>query len=69
MMKIQVDLRYHYMLVVSSAGRSGGLAKFCKEQVNLHIQTYSQNHIDVLIVVNLNSPWRIIGFYGRLKEH
>ena len=38
-------------------------------EVDLHIQTYTQNHIDALILANLMKPWRITSFYGRLKEH
>ena len=39
-----------------------------KNEVDLHIQTYTQNHIDALIMSNQNSPWRIMGFYGKPEE-
>ena len=39
-----------------------------KNEMDLHIQTYTQNHIDALIMSNQNSPWRITGFYGKPKE-
>ncbi|KAK9988296.1 hypothetical protein SO802_028535 [Lithocarpus litseifolius] len=69
MKRIQNDLHYHSMLVVSSEGRSGGLAMLWKDETNLHIQTYSPNHIDAFIFDNRNSPWRLTGFYGRPEEH
>ena len=40
-----------------------------KAKVDLHIQTYTQNHIDALILTNATSPWRITGFYGKPEEH
>ena len=38
-------------------------------EMNLHIQTYSPNHIDALIFDNNNSPSRLTGFYKRPEEH
>ena len=40
--EVQDDLRYQSMLAVPSIQKSGGLAMFWKEEVNLHIQTYDQ---------------------------
>ena len=53
------------MLAVPCLERRGGLAMLWKNEVDLHIQTYTQNHIDALIMSNQNSPWRIMGFYGK----
>lgn len=69
MKKIQANLHYQLMLVVHCFQRAGGLAMSWKGEVNLHIQAYSLNHIDAHIMNELNSPWRITGFYGRLEEH
>ena len=41
---------------------------FWKDDVNLHIQTYSPHHIDAIILTDPRSPWRIIGFYGYPEE-
>ena len=38
-------------------------------ETNLHIQTYSPNHIDALIFYNSNTPSRLTGFYGRPEKH
>lgn len=56
------------MLAVPSIERRGGLTLMWKEEVDLHIQTYSPNHVDALIFDNSNHPWRLIGFYGWLEE-
>ena len=69
MKHIQADLHYPSMLAISSEGRSGGLAMLWTAETNLHIQTYSPNHIDALIFYNSNTPSRLTGFYGRLEEH
>lgn len=57
------------MFAVSSKGRSGGLVMLWKDETNLHIQTYSPNHIDALIFEDNNSPWRLTDFYGRPEKH
>ena len=36
-----------------------------KEEVDLHIQTYTQNHIDAIIYSTMGPMWRITGFYGQ----
>ena len=57
------------MLVVPCLGRRGGLAMLWKEEVDLNIQTYNQNHINALILTKQNMSWRITGFYGKPEEH
>ena len=65
---IQGELHYDSMLAIPCLERRGGLAMLWKNEVDLHIQTYTQNHIDALIMLNQNSPWRIMGFYGKPEE-
>ena len=40
-----------------------------KAGVDLHVQTFSLNHIDARIMNNSPTPWRLPGFYGRPKAH
>ena len=54
MRKIQLDLRYNSMLAVPCVYRDGGLAMFWKEEVSLHIQTFSLNHIDAHVMIDPN---------------
>ena len=52
MQRLQADLPYHCMLAVLSICRCGGLALLWMEDVNFHIQMYTLNHIDALILTD-----------------
>ena len=54
MRRLQADLPYCCMFLVPSIRRSGGRALLWKEEVDLHVQTYSSNHIDALIYTDGN---------------
>lgn len=69
MRNIQAELHYDSMLAVPCVRRAGGLAMLWKAYVNLHIQTYSLNHIDARIMTDIASPRRLTSYYGRLEEH
>ena len=70
--KLKEDLHFIGGLVVprdrSWGGRRGGLAMLWKDEVDLHIQTYSPHHINAIIQTNPRNPWRITGFYGYPEE-
>ena len=68
MRRIQEDLPYRCMLTVPYTQRRGGLALLWKEEVNLHIQTYSPHHIDALIFNDEQHLWRLTRFYSWLEE-
>ena len=68
MRRIQADLPYCCMLAIPSEQRRGGLALLWKEDVKLHIQTYSPNHIEALILNGLDPSWRLTDFYGWPEE-
>ena len=44
------------------------LGMFWKANCNLHIQTFSPNHIDAHILNENQQPWRLTGFYGYQKS-
>lgn len=69
MKNIKEDLQYQVIFTVPSLGRSGGLAMLRKERVDLHVQTFSQNYIDAIVINPTGPPWRIIGFYGQPEEN
>ena len=68
MQHIQEGLPYRCMLAISSIRKSGGLALLWMEEVDLHVQTFTLNHIDALILNDPNIPWRLAGFYGWPEE-
>lgn len=66
---VQVRLPYRCMLAVPSIRRSGGLALLWMEEIDLHIQTFTLNHIDVLILSDPNTPWdRLPSTIGRKSK-
>ena len=67
MRKLQADLPYRGMLAVPSIHRRGGLALLWKEDIDLHLQTYSPHHIDA-VIKGENSVSRFTGFYGWPEE-
>ena len=56
MRRIQNDLQFDSLVAVPCLRRWGGLAMLWKVDVDLHIQTYTQNHIDAIIFSNPTSP-------------
>ncbi|XP_075670433.1 uncharacterized protein LOC142640244 [Castanea sativa] len=41
---------------------------FWKGEIDLHVQTYSQNDIDAIVYSPIHPPWRISSFYGQPEE-
>lgn len=56
------------MLAVPSVWHRGRLALLWKGEKDVHVQTYSPNHTDVLILTDPAKTWSLIGFYGWPKE-
>lgn len=54
---------------VSKISRGGGLVLFCKNDLGVHVESSSTNHIDALINKGKEDMWRFTGFYGALKTH
>jgi endonuclease/exonuclease/phosphatase family metal-dependent hydrolase len=60
-------LGYDNVFVVSSTGRSGGLAIFWNNSIKLDILSYSQYHIDAVVTPSLEEPWRLTCVYGEAQ--
>jgi len=56
MRNMKEDLQYQVVFTILSLGRSGGLAMFWKEEIDLHVQTFSQNHIDAIVFSPMGPP-------------
>ena len=69
MQKLCYDLNFQSVLVAPCDGQSGGLGLFWKAKCDLHIQTFSPNHIDAYILSVDKPPWRLTGFYERPEGH
>jgi exonuclease III len=55
------------MVVVDSVGRSGGLALFWKREVDVSLRWKGRYHIDVDVMEENGTKWRLTGIYGESK--
>ena len=63
-MKYKQQLGYTQGLVVSSMGKSGGLALLWKPETKVVVQGFSRQHIDAHITCNkTGTKWRLTSFY------
>ena len=60
-------LKFEGMIEFSREGRGGGVVIFWKKEVDFSIDTYSPNHIDVIINKGKEGEWKFIGFYGEFE--
>ena len=63
------NIDFENLLSVERNNRGGGLALYWKNSFDLHIDTFSKNHIDAIINKGKDEAWRFIGFYGELVTH
>jgi hypothetical protein len=65
----KVQLGFGSVFVVDSIGRSGGLALFWHENVEVEIQNYSRRHINAKVRSDISGQWwKFIGFMGIQKS-
>jgi len=57
-------LGFDHCFVVSSNGRSGGLALFWRASFSCTVLNYSDNHINVEINDSSKGKWQFTGYYG-----
>ncbi|XP_019167808.1 PREDICTED: uncharacterized protein LOC109163513 [Ipomoea nil] len=70
MEEVRVQLGYTNMFCVDAVGHSGGLAMLWSSIVQLQIITYSSNHIDTTISLDVDTPTlRFTGYYGYPEGH
>ena len=50
MERFKHDLEFIQGLIVPSDGKSEGLALLWKEEMNVNVETYSNSHIDAMII-------------------
>ncbi|KAL9677188.1 hypothetical protein QQ045_005416 [Rhodiola kirilowii] len=64
---IRHKLGFAHGLVVDIDGKSGGLAIWWREEIQLSVRSYSYNHIDCLI--ELSEEVSLTVFYGNHVTH
>ena len=67
--EIQHNIEFENFFFVERNNRGGGLALYWKNSFDLHIDTFSKNHIDTIINQGKVEAWRFTGFYGEIVTH
>lgn len=62
--RLRCRLELDNMFIVPQKNLSGGLALFWMNVLDLHICTFSPQHIDTVMNPRICDAWRFIGFYG-----
>ncbi|KAM1107410.1 hypothetical protein EV1_004132 [Malus domestica] len=63
--KLRKKLNFDRSFTMASRGRSGGLCVLWKDDIDLNLQSYSQNHIDLDVGgIGDVDYWRITCFFG-----
>ena len=64
MVSIKERLVFGKLFVVPTDGRGGGLALLWRGGVKVWVDSFSKYYIDSIVDGNLESAWRLTGFYG-----
>lgn len=65
MERLRLKFNFDRSFTVDNRGNSGGLCVLWKEELNLNLRSYSQNHVDFDVGVPGDVQyWRLTGFYG-----
>jgi len=62
--KVRCHLKFDNLFVVPRRHLNGGLALLWKNELNLHIRTFSPHHIDTVVNPRIDNTWQFTGFYG-----
>ena len=63
------DVPFRNKLIVKKPNSGGGLALMWKEEVNLDVVNFTDNHILAKVVESDGFVWHLIGFYGWLEAN
>ena len=61
--RLMCKLKFDNMFIVLRRNLGGGLALLWKNDLNLHVRTYSPHHIDVVVNLGVDDAWHFTGFY------
>jgi hypothetical protein len=63
MEKLQGSMGYRHGICVDGKGKSGGMALWWRDGIDVSIQPWCQYYIDAMITYD-NTSWRFTGIYG-----
>jgi hypothetical protein len=62
---LRIKLKFDYIFVVDSVGRSCGLILLWKNDINIEIQNYNRRHINVIVSMGRDGvKWKFSRIYG-----
>ena len=61
--RIRCRLGFDNLVIVPRRNLSGGLALLWKNELDLHICTFSPRHINAMVNPRVDDAWRFMGFY------
>ena len=65
--EVQRNIKFDNLFYVERNLRGGaGLALYWKNSIDVHVDSFSEYHIDSIIDKGSDEVWRFIGFYGEL---
>ncbi|XP_075663160.1 uncharacterized protein LOC142632678 [Castanea sativa] len=62
--KVRCRLKFDNLFVVPRRHLSGGHALLWKNELDLHIRTFSSHHIDAVVNPRIDDAWQFTGFCG-----
>jgi hypothetical protein len=67
---LRVKIKFLGAFYVPHMGNGGGLAMLWNDKVNVELNTFSKNHIDVSVTDKVGGKnFRVTGFYGNAETH
>ena len=67
--EIKCKIEFDNLFFVERNNRGGGLALYWKNYIDVHVDTFSKNHIDSIINKGGEDEWRFTGFYEEPISH
>ena len=67
--EIKHKTEFDNLFFVERNNRGGSLALYQRNSIDVHVDTFSNNHIDSIINKGNDDEWCFIGFYGEPVSH
>ena len=67
--EIKLKIEFDNLFFVERNNRGGGLALCWRNSIDVHVDTFSKNHIDYIINKGREDEWCFTGFYGEPVSH
>lgn len=65
--RLRCRLKFENTFIVLRRNLVGGLALLWKNDLNLHVRTFSPRHIDTVVNLRIDDAWCFMGFFRALE--